>query len=70
MPGPTAPATARSRPRASCPEALERDLLGRNVLAGRWTLQVVEGFDDGDWTVFGEHERRSSMGGDTCSRLR
>ena len=36
---------------------LERDLLGRNVLAGRWTFQVVEEFDDGYWTVFREHER-------------
>jgi hypothetical protein len=36
---------------------IERDLLGRNVLAGRWTFQVVEEFDDGYWSVFRAHER-------------
>ncbi len=28
-------------------ERLDRDLIGRNVLDGRWTYQVVEEFDDG-----------------------
>jgi hypothetical protein len=37
--------------------SLERDLVGRNVLAGRWTFQVVEEFDDTYWSVFREHER-------------
>ena len=27
-------------------ERIERDLLGRNVIAGRWTFQIVEEFDD------------------------
>jgi hypothetical protein len=36
---------------------LERELLGRNVLAGRWTFQVVEEFDDDYWSVFRAHER-------------
>ena len=31
--------------------------LERDLLAGRWTFQVVEEFDDGYWTVFREHER-------------
>lgn len=39
-------------------ERLETDLVGRNVLYGRWTFQVVEEFDDGYWTRFREHERR------------
>jgi hypothetical protein len=39
-------------------DALERDLLGRNVLAGRWTFQVVEEFDDGYWETFRSYERR------------
>jgi hypothetical protein len=38
-------------------EAIERDLLGRNVLPGRWTFQIMEEFDDGYWSVFREHER-------------
>lgn len=38
-------------------ERLETDLVGRNVLYGRWTFQVVEEFDDVYWSVFREHER-------------
>ena len=37
---------------------LERELVGRNVLEGRWTFQVVEEFDAGDWSVFRDYERR------------
>lgn len=37
---------------------LETDLVGRNVLAGRWTFQLVEEFDDGYYTRFRDHERR------------
>lgn len=36
---------------------LETDLVGRNVLYGRWTFQVVEEFDDVYWSVFRDHER-------------
>ncbi|CAN3129220.1 DUF222 domain-containing protein [Mycobacterium sp. smrl_JER01] len=39
-------------------ERLETDMVGRNVLHGRWTFQVVEEFDDGYWSVFRDHERR------------
>ena len=38
-------------------DEIERDLLGRNVLAGRWTFQIMEEFDDGYWSVFRAHER-------------
>lgn len=34
------------------------DLVGRNVIAGRWTFQIIEEFDDGYWSAFREHERR------------
>ena len=37
---------------------LQTELVGRNVLHGRWTFQVVEEFDDGYWSEFREHERR------------
>lgn len=37
-------------------EALDRDLVGRNVLAGRWTFQVVEEYDDGYYATFRELE--------------
>jgi hypothetical protein len=33
-------------------DRIERDLLGRNVIAGRWTFQIVEDYDDGYWSVF------------------
>ncbi|MFP5281990.1 MAG: hypothetical protein ACLGIF_00895, partial [Actinomycetes bacterium] len=33
-------------------ELIERDLLGRNVLAGRWTFQIVEDYDDNYWSLF------------------
>ncbi len=37
---------------------LQTELVGRNVLSGRWTFQVVEEFDDGYWSQFRTHERR------------
>lgn len=38
-------------------DTLATDMVGRNVLAGRWTFQVVEEFDDGYWLVLRDHER-------------
>ncbi|WP_092776118.1 hypothetical protein [Rhodococcus tukisamuensis] len=38
-------------------DRLEEELVGRNVLRGRWTFQVVEEFDDGYWTEFRDWER-------------
>jgi len=35
---------------------LQRELVGRNVLPGRWTFQVVEEFDANYWSVFRAHE--------------
>jgi hypothetical protein len=39
-------------------ERLETEIVGRNVLYGRWTFQIVEDFDDNYWSVFRDHERR------------
>jgi len=39
-------------------EQIETDLVGRNVLQGRWTFQIVEEFDDGYVAAFREHEQR------------
>ncbi|WBB92000.1 hypothetical protein [Verrucosispora sp. WMMC514] len=36
---------------------VERELLGRNVLPGRWTFQLMEEFDDGYYATFQEVER-------------
>jgi hypothetical protein len=38
-------------------DRIDRDLVGRNVLPGRWTFQVVEEYDDGYWATFRELER-------------
>lgn len=37
---------------------LEDELVGRNVLAGRWTYQVVEEFDDGYYADFRRLEQQ------------
>ena len=39
-------------------EQLERELVGRNVLAGRWTFQVVEEYDDGYYADFKRLEKQ------------
>lgn len=33
-------------------ERIERELVGRNVIAGRWTFQIVEDYDDNYWSLF------------------
>ncbi|TDB83616.1 hypothetical protein [Actinomadura sp. 7K534] len=33
-------------------DEVERELIGRNVLSGRWTFQVVEEYDDGYYQEF------------------
>jgi hypothetical protein len=40
-------------------ERVERDLVGRNVLEGRWTFQVVEDYDDNYWSVFRAFEKEA-----------
>ena len=39
-------------------DELERDLIGRNVVPGRWTFQLVEEYDDGYHQAFRAWERR------------
>lgn len=38
-------------------DRLETELVGRNVLSGRWTFQVVEEYDDTYWQPFRDLER-------------
>lgn len=38
-------------------DLVSRELIGRNVLAGRWTFQVVEEYDDGYYRCFREIDR-------------
>jgi hypothetical protein len=47
-------------------DRLEHELLGRNVLSGQWTFQVVEEYDDGYYSTFKRIEadaRRELVGG-------
>lgn len=39
-------------------ERLQDEIVGRNVLPGRWTFQVVDEFDDGYWEPLRAAERR------------
>jgi hypothetical protein len=38
-------------------ERLREDVMGRNVIQGRWTFQLVEEFDDGYWEAFRDAEQ-------------
>ncbi|MEV4713291.1 hypothetical protein [Micromonospora sp. NPDC049374] len=38
-------------------DRVEHELLGRNLLPGRWTFQIMEEFDDGYYAAFQEVER-------------
>ncbi|MGY1835550.1 hypothetical protein ACI79P_10600 [Blastococcus sp. SYSU DS0510] len=38
---------------------LERDLVGRNVVADRWTFQIVEDFDENYWGTFRAFDARA-----------
>ncbi|GAA4659793.1 MULTISPECIES: hypothetical protein [Amycolatopsis] len=40
-------------------DELEAELLGRNVLPGRWTFQVVEGYDETYYQPFREFEAKA-----------
>jgi hypothetical protein len=44
---------------AALADDLERDLVGRNVIADRWTFQVVEDFDATYWTAFRAFDQRA-----------
>jgi hypothetical protein len=38
---------------------LDRDLVGRNVIADRWTFQIVEDFDANYWGAFRDFDARA-----------
>ena len=40
-------------------DRLERDLVGRNVLYGRWTFQIMEEYDDGYYATFKALEKEA-----------
>jgi hypothetical protein len=40
-------------------DRIAAELVGRNVVEGRWTFQVVEEYDEGYWSVFRAFEREA-----------
>ncbi|MEU4470395.1 hypothetical protein [Micromonospora sp. NPDC023888] len=40
-------------------DRIDTELVGRNVIAGRWTFQIVEDFDDGYHALFREVDRQA-----------
>jgi len=40
-------------------ERIERELIGRNVIPGHWTFQLVEEYDDGYYSEFRTVERQA-----------
>ncbi len=38
-------------------DEVEREMVGRNVIPGHWTFQIVEAYDDTYWSPFREMER-------------
>ncbi|HET6154389.1 MAG TPA: hypothetical protein VFE15_15705 [Marmoricola sp.] len=44
----------RSAGHADLADRVAAELVGRNILAGRWTFQVVEEYDDGYFSTFRE----------------
>ena len=38
---------------------IDRDLVGRNVIADRWTFQIVEDYDATYWSVFRDFDQRA-----------
>lgn len=51
----------RAAGHADLAERIARDVIGRNVVPGRWTFQLVEEFDDGYHRSFADVEREARV---------
>ena len=40
-------------------DRIDRELVGRNAIEGRWTFQIVEDYDDGYYAAFKDLEREA-----------
>ncbi len=49
----------RSAGHEALADDLERDLVGRNVVADRWTFQIVEDYDANYWSTFRSFDARA-----------
>ncbi|MEU5550506.1 hypothetical protein ABZ738_12100 [Micromonospora sp. NPDC047793] len=47
----------RSAGHGTIADRIADELVGRNVIAGRWTFQIVEDFDDGYYALFQDLDR-------------
>ncbi|WGW12795.1 hypothetical protein LWF01_03200 [Saxibacter everestensis] len=47
----------RTAGRTELADQIENDVVGRNVLAGRWTFQIIEEYDDGYYGRVKDAER-------------
>jgi hypothetical protein len=47
----------RSAGHVDLAERIEREIVGRNVIPGHWTFQIVEEYDDTYWSALREVER-------------
>lgn len=52
-------ALLREAGHAALADRIETELLGRNVIEGRWTFQIVEDYDDGYYALFKQLEREA-----------
>ncbi len=52
-------ARLRDAGQAGLADRIEHELVGRNILEGRWSFQVVEEYDDGYYATFRELERQA-----------
>ena len=52
-------ALLRSAGHTALADDLDRDLVGRNVVADRWTFQIVEDYDASYWTAFRGFDARA-----------
>jgi hypothetical protein len=52
-------AELRDAGHAELADRIDRDLVGRNVIPGRWTFQIVEAYDDGYYALFHDLEREA-----------
>ena len=49
----------RTAGHAELADDLDRDLVGSNVIADRWTFQIVEDYDDTYWSRFRSFDERA-----------
>lgn len=45
----------------SLADALDQQIVGRNVINGRWTFQIVEDYDDGYYSAFKDAEKQARL---------